>query len=145
MKNKKLWLHLNTLIPGPEFNKINVVCQPDWLNICYYGFLKYYIMKFSEAFCECSYVCPILDHFYQPIKSYSHLKFWFAKFGSAFYQLFKLLYLGNRERSESKILAASSTHESLRHITKWAKSKALMVPRRDFLRCNCSSIKALQK
>ena len=84
MKNKKLWLHLNTLIPGPEFIKINVVCQPDWLNI--------YIMKFSEAFYECSYVCPILSHSHQPIKSYGHLKFWSAKFGSAFYQFFNFLH-----------------------------------------------------
>ena len=126
MKNKKLWLHLNTLKPGPESIKINTVCQPNWLNICHYGFWKYYILAFSEAFGGCSYVCPILSHLHQIIKSYGHLKFYSAKFGSAFYQLLKLLYLGNRKRSESEILAASSTHGSLRHITKWAKFKTMM-------------------
>ena len=133
-----MWHHLNTLKPGPELTKTEVVCQPDWLNICHYGFWEYYIVLFSEAFFGCSYVCPILSQFYQPIKSYSHLKFWSAKFGSAFYQFFKLLYFGNHKRSETEILAASSTHGSLGHITKWTKSKTLMVPPRDFLRCNCS-------
>ena len=104
--------------------------------LCY--FVKLSVNVLSEAFCECSYVCPILSHFHQPIKIYSHLKFWSARFGSAFYQFFRLLCFGNRKRSETKILAASSTHWSLRHITKWSKSKALMVPPRDFLRCNCS-------
>ena len=80
MKRKKIWHHLNTLKPGPELSKIEAVCQPDWLSICHYGFWKYYIVLFSEAFCGCSYVCPILSHFCQPIKSYSHLKFWSAKF-----------------------------------------------------------------
>ena len=98
MKRKKIWHHLNTLKPGPELSKIEAVCQPDWLSICHYGFWKYYIVLFSEAFCGCSYVCPILSHFCQPIKSYSHLKFWSAKFGSAFYQFFKLLYFGNRKK-----------------------------------------------
>ena len=128
IKNKNLWLHLNTLKPGPELIKINIVCQPNWFNTCHYGFWKYYILAFTEAFCGCSYVCPILSHFHQTIKSYGHLKFWCPKFGSAFYQLFKLPYLDNRKRSESEILAASSTHRSLRHITKWGKSKALIVP-----------------
>ena len=128
MKNKKLGLHLKTLKPGPETIKINVVRQPNWLNICHYGFRKYSIIAFSEAFCGCSYVCPILSHFHQTIKNYRHLKVWSAKFESAFYQLFKLLCLGNRKRFESEVLAASSTHRSLRHITKWAKSKTFMVP-----------------
>ena len=128
MKNKKLWLHLNTPKPGPESIKINVVCQPNWLNICHCGFWKCYIIAFSEAFCGCSYVCPILSYFHETIKSYGHIKFWSAKFGSAFYQLFQLLYLGNCKRSDSEILAASSTHRSQRHITKWAKSKTFMVP-----------------
>ena len=121
MKNKKLWLHLNTLTPGPESIKINTVCQPNWLNICHYGFWKYYIIAFSEAFGGCSYVCPILSHLHHIIKSYGYLKFYPAKFGSAFYQLLKLLYLGNHKRSESEILAASSTHGSLRHIKLYFK------------------------
>ena len=127
MKNKKLWLHLNTLKPGPESIKINIVCQPNWLNIHHYGFWKYYIIAFSEGFCGCSHVCPILSHFHLTIKSYGHLKFWSAKFVSAFYQLFKSLYLGTCKRSESEILAASSIHRSQRDITKWAKSKTFMI------------------
>ena len=95
-------------------------------------------LLFSEAFSGCSYVWLILSHFYQPIKSYSHLKFWSAKFGSAFYQFLKLLHFGNRKRSETDILAAGSTHGLLRDITKWAKSKTSIVPPRDFLRDNCS-------
>ena len=38
MKNKKLWLHLNTFKPGPEFTEFEIVHQPDWLNICHYEF-----------------------------------------------------------------------------------------------------------
>ena len=96
---KKLRLHVKTLTPGPESIKINVVHQPNWLNICHYGFWKYYIIAFSEVFCGCSYMRPIFSHFHQTIKSYGHLKFWSTKFGCAFYQLFKLLYLSNRKRS----------------------------------------------
>ena len=128
IKNKHIWVHLNALKPGPKSIKIDIVRQPNWLNICHYGFWKYYILSFSEAFCGCPYVCPILSHFRQTIKTYGYLKFWAAKFGSPFYPLFKLLYLGNRKRSESETLAVSSTRESLGPITKWEKSKTLMVP-----------------
>ena len=38
MKNKKLWLHLNTFKPGPEFTEFEIVHQPDWLNTCHYEF-----------------------------------------------------------------------------------------------------------
>ena len=37
-EEQKMWLHLNTLKPGPESIKINAVSQPNWLNICQYGF-----------------------------------------------------------------------------------------------------------
>ena len=67
-------------------------------------------MLFSEVFRRCSNECPILSHFYQPIQSYSHLEFWSAKFGSAFYQLFRLLYRGNCKRPETEILATIITH-----------------------------------
>ena len=87
IKNKNLWLHLNTLKPGPKSIKINILRQPNWLNICHYGFWKYYIIAFSEAFSGCSFVHPILSHFHQTIKNHGHcyisitikglaLKFW---------------------------------------------------------------------
>ena len=85
--------------------------------------LQHFLKPFVDV-----HVGPILSNFCQTIKNHVHLKFWSAKFGSVFYQLFKLLYLSNRKRSESEILAASSTHGSLRHITNWEKSKTLMVP-----------------
>ena len=96
---EKILHHLNTLKPRPELTKTKVISKHDWLNIRHYGFWKYYIVVFSEVFCGCSYVRQNLSHFHRPIKNYGHLNF-----GLQYYQLLKLLYLGNHKRSQSGVL-----------------------------------------